>query len=56
MSFLTGYRTYICGFLLVVAAGLHALGYISESVYRTLEGVLVGGGLAALRASKDERP
>ena len=49
---LTGYRTYICGFLLVIAAGLHALGYVSDSIYETLQGILLGGGLAALRASK----
>lgn len=51
-EWLKGYRTYISAACLVIAAGLHALGYISDSVYETLQGLLLGGGLAALRAAK----
>ena len=47
-----GYRTYLCAAGLVVMAGLHALGYISDSLYTTLLALLNGGGLAALRAAK----
>lgn len=48
---LKGYRSYLVGFGMVVVAGLKALGYINEQVYQALMGVLVGGGVAALRAA-----
>ena len=45
-----GYRTYLVAAVMVIVAGLHAQGYISDSLYTTLQGILLGGGLAALRA------
>ena len=45
-----GYRTYLVAAVMVIVAGLHAQGYITDSLYTTLQGVLLGGGLAALRA------
>lgn len=48
---LSGYKTYICAALLVVIAGLHAMGYINQTVFETLIGLVSGGGLAALRAA-----
>ena len=45
-----GYRTYIIAALMVILSGLQAQGYITESLYGTLQGILLGGGLAALRA------
>jgi hypothetical protein len=47
-----GYRTYICAALMVVAAGLHALGYFDDALYQTFIGLFGGAGLAALRAAK----
>lgn len=49
-KFLSGYRTYLISAAMVVAAGLHTLGYINDSAYATAQAVLLGGGLAALRA------
>lgn len=46
-----GYRTYLVGAVMVILAGLKALGYITEPVYQTLMGLLTGAGLAALRAA-----
>ena len=45
-----GYRTYIIAALMVILSGLHAQGYITDALYTTLQGILLGGGLAALRA------
>ena len=50
MNWISGYKTYIIGFLMVVLSGLLAQGYISADVFTILEGILLGGGLAALRA------
>ncbi len=50
-----GYKTYIVAGLMVVASGLRALGYISDDTYKTLEGILLGGGLMALRAGIAKR-
>lgn len=46
---LSGWKTYLVSALLVVLAGLHAQGYISDSLYQTVQTLLLGGGLAALR-------
>lgn len=46
-----GYRSYIIGFLIVVVAGLKALGYINEAVFEALMAFLTGGGIVALRAA-----
>ena len=45
-----GYKSYVIAALLVIVAGLHAQGYITDSLYTTLQGVLLGGGIATLRA------
>ena len=45
-----GYRTYAISALMVILAGLHAQGYITDALYTTFQGILLGGGLAALRA------
>lgn len=44
-------KTYIVGFLLVVAAGLHALGYITPELFQTIAGLLGGTGLITARAA-----
>ena len=50
MSWLSGKKTYLVAIAMIIVSGLWAQGYISETLYRLLEGVLLGGGLAALRA------
>ena len=50
LSALSGRKTYIIAALLVIASGLYAQGYINEQTYRMVEGILLGGGLAFLRA------
>lgn len=50
MSTLKGKKTYLVAAAMVIVAGLHALGYIDEATFRALQGILLGGGLAALRA------
>lgn len=47
---LIGKRTYIAAAGLVVTGGLYQQGYITEETYRALEALMLGGGLAALRA------
>lgn len=47
---LSGWKTYLFAAMMVITAGLYAQGYISETAYKALEGLLGGGGLAALRA------
>lgn len=47
---LTGWKTYIFAAAMIIAAGLYAQGYISETAYKALEGLLGGGAFAALRA------
>lgn len=44
-------KTYIVGFLLIVAAGCHSLGYISAELYSTIYGLLTGAGLITARAA-----
>jgi len=47
---LPGYKTYAVAAAMVVLSGLYGQGYLNEGTYKTLEGLLLGGGLAALRA------
>lgn len=47
---LKGYKAYIIGFLLIIAAGLNARGYIDTATYQLIEGILLGGGIMAIRA------
>ena len=48
---LSGYKSYLVAAAMVVLAGLHSQGYINDSLFVTLQGVLLGGGIAALRAA-----
>ncbi len=47
---MNGYKTYIFAALMVIVAGLHQQGYLTDSLFVTIMAVLNGGGLAALRA------
>ena len=49
---LTGYRTYICAAIIVVAAGLNQFQVIDDATYKTIIGIFGGAGLAFLRAAK----
>lgn len=51
MGQLQGYRTYITAGLLVVATGLHSLGWIDDETYKNICVVLGAGGIAFLRAA-----
>ena len=51
MSFLSGWKSYLISFAVVIVTGLHAQGYIGDAIYQTLLGLLAGGGLAAIRAA-----
>lgn len=50
MNFLSGYKSYLIGFLMILVAGLHAQGFISGDVKDMLQGILLGGGIMSLRA------
>lgn len=47
---LSGWKTYLVAIALIILTGLHSMGYITDTLYATLQGLLAGGGLAALRA------
>ena len=49
MNWLAGSKPYYVAAAMVVLAGLHAQGYLNDSTYQTLQGLLTGGGLAFLR-------
>ena len=46
-----GYKTYLVGFLVVVATGLRGLDYITEDTYQAVMGLLAGAGLYTLRSA-----
>ena len=48
---LSGYKSYLVAIGMVIVGGLHAQGYISDSIYTLLMSLLAGGGVAALRAA-----
>lgn len=48
---LTGYRTYICMGIGVIAVTLHAFGIISDAEESSLFALCGFGGIAALRAA-----
>ena len=48
---MNGYRTYICAAALAVATFAKAMGWIDESQYTVIAGLIASGGLAALRAA-----
>lgn len=50
MGWLKGKRTYLCAILMVLIGGLYQQGFLSEELFKTLEAIVLGGGLAALRA------
>ena len=50
IKFFEGKKTYIVAILMVITAGLYQQGYIDETTFKAIEGVLAGGGFAALRS------
>ncbi len=44
-----GYKTYGVAAAMVILAGLHSQGYLNDSTYQSIQGLLTGGGLAFLR-------
>lgn len=54
---LGGYRTYLCAAIGAVATGLKILGWLPESAYESIMGLVVSGGFifqrAALKAATD---
>ena len=44
-----GSKTYMVAGLMVIIAGLHAQGYLNDSTYQSIQGLLTGAGLAFLR-------
>ena len=50
-DFFDGKKTYLIAAAMVVVAGLQAQGYIGPETYRTIEGILLGGGFMALRSA-----
>lgn len=49
---LRGYKTYLTAAGIALVSGAHYLGWVNDSLFQAIMGVLMGGGLAALRASK----
>ena len=49
-QWLSGKKTYLVAIAMVILAGLRQQDYIDEQTYRYGEWILLGGGLAALRA------
>lgn len=47
---MNGYKTYIVAGLIGLATVAHTLGWIDDTVYQVILGLLGAGGLAALRA------
>ena len=50
LEFLQGKKTFIVAILMVITAGLYSQGFITDELFKTIEGLLGAGGLAALRA------
>jgi hypothetical protein len=48
---LDGYKSYIVAALLAAVAGAKFLGWITADVGSALEGILLGGGIAALKSA-----
>lgn len=47
---LDGYKTYIFAALMAAVSGAKYLGWITPDAATAIEGILLGGGIAALRA------
>lgn len=52
---LYGRKTYLIAAAIVVLAGLEATGYVNSETAKMLDVMLLGGGLAALRAGVTKR-
>jgi len=54
---LEGYKTYICAFIGAVATGLKILGWLPETAYESIMGLVVSGAIytqrKALKAATD---
>ena len=50
LDWLRGKKTYLCAAAMVILSGLHAQGYMNDSWFNNLQVLVLGGGLAALRA------
>lgn len=48
---MAGYRSYLIAALMAAASAALGLGYIDRVVYETIMGILLGGGVASLRAA-----
>lgn len=49
-NWMSGSKSYAVAAAMVIVAGLHAQGYINDGTKDLLQGLLLGGGIAALRA------
>lgn len=47
---MAGYKTYVTAALIIALAVAKGLGYVPQDLYETLLGLLLGTGMAALRA------
>lgn len=48
---LNGYGTYICAVVGAVATGLKILGWLPETAYESIMGLVVSGGIYRLRSA-----
>jgi hypothetical protein len=51
-AFFQGKRTYIISALIYVLGGCKALGWVDSTAYEAILAILLGSGLASLRAAK----
>ena len=56
LEWLDGKKTVICMFLLAVNTFVFAMGWISQTVFTTIEGFLLAAGGMALRAAISKGP
>lgn len=50
LGWLSGKKTYLIAVATILVAGLHTVGYVTDSGYNAALALLGAGGLAALRA------
>jgi hypothetical protein len=48
---LQGQKSYLVAILIAVITFVYAMGWINNTVYTTIVGILAAGGLAALRSA-----
>ena len=53
---MSGYKSYIVAALMAFVTVAHSMGWIDDATRDTLSGILLGGGIAALRAGINKRP